>query len=108
MIIVKNSAGKIIYWTLIILSLVIGLIIYGVLKDQYSMQFLVFFSGIPFLLFVVGVFGLLLPAIKPTGDGSYIIHALIIGAFFIILFFIHVWLILPKICPEFGNCLFGS
>ncbi|AEM70619.1 hypothetical protein Murru_1578 [Allomuricauda ruestringensis DSM 13258] len=94
-----------IYWILLILSLIIGFVLYGFLQEQFSLQFLVFFSGVPFLLFVTGVFGLLWPKLKPEGDEVYIIHALLIGLLFIILFFIHVWILLPRICPNFGECL---
>jgi len=54
---------------------------------------------------VTGSFGLLWPKIKPEGDEVYISHALLIGILFIILFFIHVWVILPRICQNFGDCL---
>lgn len=101
----KSSSQKRIYWILLILSLIIGFIFYGWLQEQFSLQFLIFFSGVPFLLFVTGVFGLLWPKLKPEGDEVYIGHSLLIGLFFIILFFIHVWLILPHICPDFGSCL---
>jgi hypothetical protein len=67
--------------------------------------FLVFFSGVPFFLFVTGLFGLLWPLIKPEGEEIYITHALVMGLLFIVLFFIHVWVLLPRICPEFGSCL---
>ena len=101
----KSNSRKRIYWLLLILSLIIGFIFYGSLQEQFSVQFLVFFSGVPFLLFVTGIFGLLWPRLKPVGDEVYIGHALLIGLLFIILFFIHVWLILPSICPDFGACL---
>ena len=104
----KKSTDTIIYWVLLVLSVIIGIIFYGFLREGFSMQFLLFFSGIPFFFFVAGVFGLTWPIIKPSGDESYIKHALIVGAFFIILFFVHVWLILPLICPRFGDCLLGS
>jgi hypothetical protein len=101
----KSNLRKRIYWLLLILSLIIGFIFYGSLQVQFSLQFLVFFSGVPFLLFVTGIFGLLWPKLKPAGDAVYIGHALLIGLLFVILFFIHVWLILPRICPDFGACL---
>jgi hypothetical protein len=101
----KSNSQKSLYWLLLILSLTIGLVFYSTLKEQFSLQFLVFFSGVPFLLFVTGFFGLLWPKLKPVGDEVYIGHALLIGLLFIILFFIHVWLILPRICPDFGACL---
>jgi hypothetical protein len=101
----KNRTSKNIYWILLILSLIIGFVFYGFLENQFSLKFLVFFSGFPFLLCVTGIFGLLWPKIKPAGNEVYISHALLIGLLFIILFFIHVWLILPRICPDFGRCL---
>nr|WP_288935318.1 hypothetical protein [uncultured Allomuricauda sp.] len=101
----NRNSRKGIFWTMIILSLIIGFIIYGTLKDQLGLKFLVFFSGVPFLLFVTGAFGLLWPKIKPEGDEVYISHALIIGLLFIVLFFIHVWVLLPLVCPSFAECL---
>ena len=101
----KNSSSEKIYWMLLILSVITGFVFYSALKDQFSLQFLILFSGLPFLLFVSGIFGLLWPKIKPKGDGVYIRHALLIGLLFIIMFFVHVWLILPLICPDFGACL---
>jgi hypothetical protein len=100
----RNSRNRI-YWLLLILSLIIGFIFYGYLQEQFSLRFLIFFSGVPFLMFVTGSFGLLWPKIKPEGDEVYISHALLIGLLFIILFFIHVWVILPRICQNFGDCL---
>ena len=105
MIKIKKSTTKIIYWILIILSIIIGYVFYGTMQDQYSLQFLVLFSGIPFLLFVTGSFGLLWPIIKPVGNEMYIGHSLLIGFLFIVLLFIHVWIILPRICQDFGSCL---
>ncbi|WP_340154272.1 hypothetical protein [uncultured Winogradskyella sp.] len=102
---IKNSTTKTIYWVLLILSIIIGFVFYGSFLENMSLQFRMLFSGVPFLLFVTGFFGLLWPKIKPEGDEVYIKHALLIGLLFFILFFIHVWIILPTICPDFGNCL---
>ena len=101
----KKSTGKKIYWLLLLSSVIIGIIFYSILKEQFSLEFLILFSGIPFFLFVIGVFGLLWPMLKPTGDEVYIWHALLIGLLFIILFFIHTWVVLPLICPSFAECL---
>ncbi|SRX55495.1 hypothetical protein [Aequorivita sp. CIP111184] len=105
---VTKGTSKIIYWVLLLLSFVIGVVFYNLLHGQFSMQFLLFFSGVPFFFFVAGVYGLMWPIIKPSGDATYISHAIIVGVFFVILFFIHVWLILPQICPDFGACLLGG
>ena len=101
----KANLHNKIFWILIILAVIIGYLVYGLIQDQFSMKFLVFFSGLPFLLFVTGLFGILWPKIKPEGDEVYISHAIIIGILFIVLFFIHVWILLPRICPDFGTCL---
>ncbi|MHA7832025.1 MAG: hypothetical protein ACX93O_13085 [Flagellimonas sp.] len=101
----NKSPRKKVFWILIIASIVIGFIIYGAMREQFGLSFLVFFSGIPFLLFAAGAFGLLWPKIKPEGDEVYISHALIIGLLFIVLFFIHVWVLLPLLCPRFAECL---
>ena len=105
MVNIKGNKNKNIYWVLLISSIIIGFVFYGILQDNFNLQFLVFFSGLPFFLFVIGCFGLLWPMIKPAGDEVYISHALLIGLIFIVLFFIHTWVILPRICPDFGSCL---
>ena len=101
----KKRTNKSIYWILLVLSILTGIVFYGILQGQFSLQFLLFFSGVPFFLFVIGSFGLLWPKLKPAGDVVYISHALLIGILFILLFFIHIWIILPHICPDFGSCL---
>lgn len=101
----KSNPNTKVFWILLILSVIIGFIFYGFLQSEFSLQFLVFFSGVPFFLFTVGCFGLIWPKIKPAGDEVYISHAIIIGILFILLFFIHTWIILPRICPDFASCL---
>ncbi|WP_372918914.1 hypothetical protein [Salegentibacter sp.] len=105
MVKVLTKKTKVIFWILIILAILIGIVIYGGMVKDFSVKFLVLFSGLPFLFFVVGAFGLLWPKIKPTGESTYIIHALVLGVLFFILFLLHTWVILPLICPEFGRCL---
>lgn len=101
----KANLHNKIFWILIILAIIIGYIVYGLMQDHFSTKFLVLFSGLPFLLFVTGFFGLLWPKIKLEGNEVYIYHAMIIGILFIVLFYIHVWILLPHICPNFGECL---
>ena len=94
-----------VYWVLIFLSFVVGYVVYLFLSDNCNLQFLVLFSGLPFWFFVTGVFGLMWPRIKPKGESNYIVHALVIGLIFFLLFIIHTWLILPLLCPGFKECL---
>ena len=98
----RNKKTESIYWVLIVIGILIGIGFYGFFADEFSRNFLIFFSGIPFFLFIVGGFGLLWPRIKPTNDTTYITHALIVGVLFVILFFIHTWVILPLVCDDFG------
>ncbi len=97
--------GNVFYWILLLLAIVVGIIFYGGFANGFSLEFLLFFSGVPFLLFVSGTFGLLWPKLKPSGEESYIIHSLVMGLLFFILFLLHVWVIMPLICPEFRECL---
>ena len=96
---------KSLYWLLLILSLKIGFIIYSSLKEQFGLHLLVFFSVLSFLLFVTGLLGLLWSRLKPVEQDLYVGHVLLIGVLFIILFFIHIWMVLPRICPDFSTCL---
>ncbi|MGM0933505.1 MAG: hypothetical protein ACQEWD_08690 [Bacteroidota bacterium] len=105
MVKVLTKTTKVIFWILIILAILVGIIVYGGMAEGFSLKFLVLFSGLPFFFFVVGAFGLLWPKIKPAGESTYIIHALVLGVLFFILFLLHTWLILPLICPDFGRCL---
>ncbi|HEY9184599.1 MAG TPA: hypothetical protein VIM94_04680 [Salegentibacter sp.] len=105
MVKVLTKTTRVIFWILIILAIVIGIAIYGGMVEDASLKFLVLISGLPFLFFIAGAFGLLWPKIKPTGESNYIIHALILGVLFFILFLLHTWLILPLVCPEFGRGL---
>ncbi len=105
MVKVKNKTTEIIYWISIVLAVLIGFFFYGMYVEQFSSRFLLFFSGLPFFLFVMGSFGLIWPWIKPEGESTYIIHSIVVGVLFALLFFIHVWLILPLLCPDLGQCL---
>lgn len=105
MVKVLTKKTRVIYWGSIILAVIIGFIIYGGLEDGFSLKFLVLFSGVPFFFFVIGIFGLLWPKIKPVGETTYITHAILLGVLFFILFLIHTWIILPLICPDFGRCI---
>lgn len=101
MVVVLNKTTRIIYWILIFLAFATGLLFY---TGDKELKFLILFSGLPFFLFVTGLFGLLWPRIKPAGESTYIIHAIIMGILFLILFLIHTWILLPLFCPDFEPC----
>lgn len=101
---VLTRTTEIIYWSMIVLAFLIGFLVYGVFLENFDLGFLVLFSGLPYFLFTIGVFGLTWPKIKPAGDSNYIIHAITLGIYFLVLFFLHIWLILPLVCPDFNPC----
>ena len=103
----KKFIGAKIYWAFILLSFLVGYVVYSLYSGECNLKFMVLFSGLPFLLFVTGFFGLLWPKFKPTGETNYIIHALIMGVIFFLLLIFHTWIILPLLCPGFRDCLFN-
>jgi peptidoglycan/LPS O-acetylase OafA/YrhL len=102
---VLNKTTRVIYWILLFLSVVVGYVVYIMLPNNCSFNFLVFFSGLPFWFFVTGLFGLLWPKIKPKGETHYISQSIVIGLIFFVLFILHIWFILPLLCPDFKECL---
>ncbi|MFD2518963.1 hypothetical protein [Salinimicrobium flavum] len=91
-------------WMFILTALLIGLLIFYIFPGKYSGFNMVLFAGVPFYLFLVGFYGLVWRWIKPEGSVNYITHVLLMGLVFMILFFIHVYILLPYFCDGF-NCL---
>jgi hypothetical protein len=92
--------AKRIYIFFIILSFLIGIYFYGIAKDNYTPQFLTFFALLPFYLFIAGVHGLIAHTMKTTVKGNLIIYPIIMGIVFALLFFIHIFIILPLLFPD--------
>lgn len=92
-----------IYWIILILSIIIGVYFYGIAPNKYNPDFLIIFALVPFLMFAGAIHGLISHLLKPSvkGRGGSLIYPLIMGAVFALLFFIHVFVILPKVCPDF-------
>jgi hypothetical protein len=92
-----------IYLTILILSVVLGIYFYGIAPDKYSPNFLIFFALVPFLLFMGGVHGLAAHLLRPEvkDKGGSMSYLLIMGLVYSVLFLIHVFLILPLVCPSF-------
>lgn len=92
-----------IYWALIILAIVIGIYFYGIAPDRFDPDFLLFFALLPFLLFAGGVHGLIAHTLSPSikGMGGSFFYPLIMGLVFALLFFLHIFVVIPLVCPEF-------
>ena len=89
-----------IYWGILVFSVIVGIYFYGIAPDQYDADFLVIFALVPFLMFMAGVHGLLAHLLKPSVKSRMIAYPLFMGILFVLLFFLHVFVILPLVCPD--------
>lgn len=90
-----------IYTVVLIVSIIIGFYVYGFNPGHYSSTFLLVFTFVPFLLFSIGAFGLIAHLTKPNVKGGLIIYPLVLSLVYIIFLWIHIFVILPRICPDF-------
>jgi|GEM_PF-958575 len=90
-----------IYWALLVLSILIGIYFYGIAPDKYEPRFLVIFALVPFLMFAGSVNGLIAHLLKPSAKGKMLVYPLFMGILFVFLFLIHIFVILPLVCPDF-------
>ncbi len=90
-----------IYWAILILAVIIGIYFYGIAPDKYDSDFLVIFSIVPFLMFAGSVHGLIVHLLKPSAKSGIIRYTLFMGMLFVLLFLIHIFIILPLVCPNF-------
>jgi len=90
-----------IYWVILILSIIIGIYFFGMARDKFDPEFLIFFALVPFFMFASSVYGLIAHLLKPSVKGGMIAYPLIMGILFVLLFFIHVFVIVPLLCPDF-------
>jgi hypothetical protein len=92
-----------IYWMILLLSIMIGIYFYVIAPGNYNRDFLALFALLPFFLFTLSIHGLLAHSFSPLTKGGLIIFPLIMGFIFALLFFIHLFIILPVLFPEFHN-----
>ncbi len=90
-----------IYLGLLIFSILIGVYFYGIAVQNYDKEFLKIFSIVPFFLFMAGVHGLIAHLLTPTTKNKLISYPLVMGMVYILLFFIHLFVIVPIICANF-------
>ena len=93
------------YKLILLLSIVIGVLVYGFGPSRFSPDFLIFFAFVPFFMFAASVHGLIVHMTKPNTKGVLIIYPLIMGLLFALLLFIHTFVLLPLLCPDFLNVL---
>lgn len=90
-----------IYLGLLIFSVLIGVYFYGIAVENYDKEFLKIFSMVPFFMFIAGVHGLSTHLLTPSTKSKMISYPLVMGIVYFVLFFIHLFVILPIICPNF-------
>ncbi len=87
-----------------VLSILIGVYFYGIMPERYDSNFLLVFALVPFLMFATGVHGLLSHLLTPALKDKMLVYPLVMGIVFTLLFFIHVFVVLPLVCP---GCMGG-
>ena len=92
-----------IYLAILVLSAVIGIYFYGIAPESYNPNFLIFFALLPFLMFITGTHGLTAHMLRPElkDKGGLLYYIIIMGLVYSLLFLIHVFVILPLVCPDF-------
>lgn len=89
-----------IYLAFLLISVLIGIYFYGIASENFDKGFLKIFSIVPFFLFMAGVHGLTTHLLTPSTKSKLIAYPLIMGMAYVLLFFIHLFVILPIICPN--------
>ncbi|MEP2237152.1 MAG: hypothetical protein ABJI22_02250 [Maribacter sp.] len=89
-----------IYSIIIAVALGLGFYLYTI-RDTHAKIYLITISAIIFILFSMGVHGLLAHSIKPEIKGDIIVYPLLMGVLWGVLFFLFVFVFLPILCPDF-------
>lgn len=86
----------------IIIAVAIALGIYFfVSKESHSKSFLIIVSSLNFLLFSLGVHGLIAHSLRPKSKGDLIVFPLLMWVLWAVLFLVFVFFIIPIYCPDF-------
>ncbi len=99
--------AKLIYGSLILAAILIGVYIYLLIPNRFNESFLIIFALLPFLMFATGIHGLIAHMLTPDQKERRgpLLYPLIMGALFIVLFLIHIFVVLPIACPNFMHGL---
>jgi hypothetical protein len=85
----------------IVLALIVGFFVF-INRQTYSTRFIMISSSLAFLIFSLGIHGMIAFTLKPEFKGRMIFYPVWMWALWAILFLIFVFLILPAICPGFS------
>lgn len=89
-----------IYLALMVMSVLMGIYFYGISLQKFDPDFLFYFTMLPFFMFVTGFHGFLTHAISPTTKSNMGFFPLMMGLLFVLLFFIHLFVIIPLLYPN--------
>lgn len=85
---------------MIVISIALG-VYFFVAKESFTKSFLIVASSIDFLLFSLGIHGLIAHSFLPKSEGQLITFPLLMWVLWAILFLVFVFLIIPVYCPDF-------
>jgi len=89
-----------IYRILIVIAIGLGAYLY-LLKSTHSKTFLLIISSLIFLMFSMGIHGLIAHSLKPSVKDDIIVYPLLMGVLWAVLFGLFVFFIIPVFCPNF-------
>lgn len=89
-----------IFRIIIIIATAFGIYLF-VSKETHSKSFLIIVSSLNFLLFSLGVHGLIAHSLRPKSKGELITFPLLMWVLWAILFLVFVFFIIPIYCPDF-------
>lgn len=88
------------YILLLLLSIILGVYFFGIAIEDYSIDFLQFFAVVPFLIFMGGVHGLITHLLPENKKNKIEVYPLIMGILYVVLFFVHLFVIVPLLCSK--------
>jgi len=89
-----------IFRIIIVVAIALGIYLF-IVKESHSRSFLVIASSLDFLLFSLGVHGLIAHSLRPKSKGELITFPLLMWVLWAVLFLFFVFFIIPIYCPDF-------
>lgn len=97
-----QTAVQLLFTIATITAIVMGLVMLA-LQHRIDPSFILYFSLIPFFLFSIGLSGMLLHYFDLHHKFQSTTYPLFIGALFVLLLVLHLFIVLPLICPGFPH-----
>lgn len=86
---------------LIVLAIAFGFYVF-LNQEGFSTSFIMASSSLAFLVFSLGIHGIIAYSLKPELKGQIIFYPVWMWALWALLFLLFVFLVLPAICPGFS------